>query len=112
MGYVEALQHDYRLILVDAQGHGHSDKPHEPAAYEPQLFVADILAVLDHLHIAKAHFWGYSMGGRIGFATAKYAPERFSSFIIGGAHSYQENRDALAPWLQELQKGAGAIAPL
>ena len=111
-GYVPALQQHYRLILLDARGHGGSEKPHEPAAYQAQLFVADILAVLDHLHIPKAHFWGYSMGGRIGFTTAKYAPERVSSFIIGGAHPYQENRDALAPWLQELQKGAGAIAPL
>jgi hypothetical protein len=52
-------------------------------------------------------------GGRIGFVIAKYAPERFSSFIVGGAsHPYPENRDAFALWLQELRKGAGAIAPL
>ena len=69
-GYVPALQHHYRLILLDARGHGGSEKPHESAAYEARLFVADILAVLDDLHIPKAHFWGYSMGGRIGFATA------------------------------------------
>src|SRR4029453_13974530 len=42
---------------------------------------------------------------------AKYAPERFSSFIIGGAHPYQEDRAALAATLQELQTGAGAIPP-
>jgi pimeloyl-ACP methyl ester carboxylesterase len=111
-GYVSALATDYKLILLDARGHGGSDKPHEPVAYEPSLFVGDILAVLDQLHIAKAHFWGYSMGGRIGFAAAKYAPERFSSFIIGGAHPYREGREALTPWLQELRKGAGAIATL
>jgi pimeloyl-ACP methyl ester carboxylesterase len=49
------------------------------------------------------------MGGRIAFAAAKYAPERFSSFIIGGAHPYQEDRAALATTLQDLQKGARAI---
>lgn len=109
LGYVSALKPHYRLIMLDARGHGGSDKPHEPEAYEPRLFVADIVAVLDHLQITKAHFWGYSMGGRIAFASAKYAPERFSSFIIGGAHPYQEDRAALAPTLQELQKGAGAL---
>jgi pimeloyl-ACP methyl ester carboxylesterase len=31
-GYVDALQHDYRLIVVDARGHGGSDKPHDPTA--------------------------------------------------------------------------------
>jgi pimeloyl-ACP methyl ester carboxylesterase len=37
LGYVEALQPDYQLILVDARGHGHSDKPHDPDAYETVL---------------------------------------------------------------------------
>jgi pimeloyl-ACP methyl ester carboxylesterase len=32
-GYVDALKRDYRLILVDARGHGQSDKPHDPNAY-------------------------------------------------------------------------------
>jgi pimeloyl-ACP methyl ester carboxylesterase len=31
-GYVDALKLDYRLILVDARGHGGSDKPHDPRA--------------------------------------------------------------------------------
>jgi pimeloyl-ACP methyl ester carboxylesterase len=30
LGYVEALKPQYRLILIDARGHGASDKPHEP----------------------------------------------------------------------------------
>jgi pimeloyl-ACP methyl ester carboxylesterase len=32
-GYVDALSRDYRLILIDARGHGTSDKPHDPDAY-------------------------------------------------------------------------------
>jgi pimeloyl-ACP methyl ester carboxylesterase len=30
LGYVEALKPHHRLILIDARGHGGSDKPHEP----------------------------------------------------------------------------------
>ncbi len=30
-GYVNALKHDYQLILIDARGHGSSDKPHDSA---------------------------------------------------------------------------------
>jgi pimeloyl-ACP methyl ester carboxylesterase len=41
-GYVAALQSTYQLILIDARGHGASDKPHDPAAYEMQRQVADI----------------------------------------------------------------------
>src|SRR5215216_5969719 len=76
MGYVTPLQQDYRLILIDARGHGASEKPHDPAAYTIQQQAADVVAVLDVLAIPIAHFFGYSMGGRIGFALAKYVPTR------------------------------------
>jgi pimeloyl-ACP methyl ester carboxylesterase len=49
LGYVEALKPQYRLILIDARGHGASDKPHEPDAYDWQRHVEDIAAVLDDL---------------------------------------------------------------
>ena len=32
-GYVDALKANYQLIMVDARGHGKSDKPYDPAAY-------------------------------------------------------------------------------
>ena len=33
VGYVDALRSDYRLILIDARGHGASDKPHDTDSY-------------------------------------------------------------------------------
>jgi len=88
-GYVEALCPNYQLILIDARGHGGSDKPHDPAAYDLSLRAGDVVAVLDDLHLHTAYFWGYSMGGRIGFGLAKYAPERLAALIIGGMHPYE-----------------------
>jgi pimeloyl-ACP methyl ester carboxylesterase len=85
-GYVDALKSDYRLILIDARGHGASDKPHDPDAYVLSQRVADVVAVLDELRIAAAHFWGYSMGGWIGFGTVKYARQRVRRVVIGGQH--------------------------
>lgn len=87
-GYVDALKPHYQLVLVDARGHGASNKPHDPDAYTLPLQVSDVVAVLDALHLSKAHFWGYSMGGRIGFGMAKYAPARVHALIIGGAQPY------------------------
>jgi pimeloyl-ACP methyl ester carboxylesterase len=46
-GYVGALTPDYRLILIDARGHGASDKPHDPDAYALNRRVSDVAAVLD-----------------------------------------------------------------
>src|SRR5215467_13654037 len=87
-GYVEPMKSHYQLILVDARGHGASDKPHDPDAYRLPLKVGDVVAVLDALHVPSAHFWGYSMGGWIGWGMAKYAPERVQGLVIGGAHPY------------------------
>ena len=89
VGYVDALKPNYRLILIDARGHGASDKPHDDAAYSLPQHIGDIVAVLDALDLPKAHFWGYSMGGWFGFGMVKYAAARVDSLIIGGAHPYE-----------------------
>jgi pimeloyl-ACP methyl ester carboxylesterase len=93
-GYVDALSPDHQVILMDARGHGRSDKPHEPAAYDLKLRAMDVAAVLDDLGLQAANYFGYSMGGWIGFGLAKYAPERASSLILGGAHPYPEDMTA------------------
>jgi pimeloyl-ACP methyl ester carboxylesterase len=85
LGYVDALRGEHQLILVDARGHGASDKPHQTAAYAKELQVADIVTVLRELNISHADYFGYSMGGRIGFAMAQYAPDLVRSLILGGA---------------------------
>ena len=77
-GYVAALQQDYQLILIDARGHGQSDKPYDPNTYAMQNRVEDILAVLDAPGRDGA-LPGLFDGGRIGFGIANHRPERFIS---------------------------------
>ncbi len=84
LGYVEWLAEEYRVIMIDARGHGRSDKPHEEAAYTMPLIAADVVSVLDRAGVARANFFGYSMGGRVAYGLGLHAPERFESFIIGG----------------------------
>jgi pimeloyl-ACP methyl ester carboxylesterase len=85
VGYAEALGKEYRLILVDARGCGQSDKPHDPKDYDLRLMAGDLVAILDALKIEKANYFGYSMGGRIGFRIPLVAPGRFSALVLGGA---------------------------
>jgi len=91
LGYVDALKADHQVILLDSRGHGRSDKPHDAAAYELTLRTSDVLAVLDELGIRKADYFGYSLGGWIGFDLAKQALGRFRSFILGAMHPYAES---------------------
>jgi pimeloyl-ACP methyl ester carboxylesterase len=91
--YVDVLKRDYRLILADARGHGGSDKPHDPRAYSLENRVSDVVAVLDALGIEKARFWGYSMGGWIGFGMAAFSSDRVDRLVIGGQHPYARSME-------------------
>lgn len=77
-------QAGYRAIALDQRGHGLSEKPHDTAAYGKEMAL-DIVRLLDHLQIKKAHLVGYSMGGNILVQLLALQPERFLSAILGGA---------------------------
>src|ERR1700756_1697125 len=53
-GYVTALGSRYLLILVDARGHGRSDKPHDEVSYTLDRRVTDVTSVLDAVGVEKA----------------------------------------------------------
>lgn len=103
LDYIAQLQL-FNLILIDGRGFGGSSKPHDASFYHPQLIASDTIAVLNSLGIDKAHCFGYSMGGRHAFGLMQYYPERFKSFIIGGAHPYKNNK-LLQSYSQLLQQG-------
>lgn len=88
-GFVDALKSDYQLILIDARGHGMSDKPHEPEVYRSPQMAEDIVAVIDELGHDAVHYWGYSLGARVGFALGDQHADRIASFILGGGHPYE-----------------------
>jgi pimeloyl-ACP methyl ester carboxylesterase len=94
LGYVDALQTEYQLILVDARGHGDSDKPTTMDAYAMERFVGDVIAVLDDCDVHETAYLGYSLGARVGFGVAIGAPERVHALILGGA-SHRPQKGAL-----------------
>jgi pimeloyl-ACP methyl ester carboxylesterase len=84
-GYVDALAHQKRLVLVDAVGSGLSSKPHSTRAYALEERVAYISAVLDDLDLPIADIFGYSMGGIVAIAMAILRPQSVRRLIAGGA---------------------------
>jgi pimeloyl-ACP methyl ester carboxylesterase len=83
-GFVGTLTDRFSVACIDSLGHGFSDKPSDPELYGEQQRAGDIVAVIDALGHKRAHLLGYSMGGWMAVAVAKYHPERLSTLVIGG----------------------------
>lgn len=74
---IPAFSRDYRVICPDLRGHGRTIAA-SPYWETPQL-ADDIMALLDELHIPKAHFVGHSMGGDVVMYCAILHPERVAT---------------------------------
>ena len=112
-GYVAALRESYRLVLLDPRGQGRCDGPHDPAAYSANHRVGDVLAVLDAEEIDRAHFWGYSMGGHVGYALGRLAPDHVASLVLGeatpfGGYPRLAEGDAMLDGLRQGMTGLAA----
>jgi 3-oxoadipate enol-lactonase len=70
----------YRVVRFDARGHGASETT--PAPYDFETLTADVVALLDHLGIGRAHFLGLSMGGMIGQYMGLLHPDRVASLML------------------------------
>ena len=100
-GIAQALAARHRVIAIDARGHGKSDKPHDPAKYGPRM-AADVIELMDHLKIAKAHVHGYSMGGSILTQILAKHPDRLTTAIYGGSGPQETD----AKWIAQVPKDA------
>ncbi len=74
-----------RVITIDLIGHGRSDAPAEVERYGLMRCVDDLVGVMDVLGIERAHWLGYSMGGRVALALALSHPQRISRLILESA---------------------------
>lgn len=90
LGYLAPLAQEHTVVRLDLRGHGMSGAPHEAAAYAPERFVADVLAVLDAEDVDEAALVGYSLGARVALGTALAHPRRVSRLVsLGGSASAQ-----------------------
>ncbi len=75
-GVFTALATDHRVIALDCRGHGQSGKPTEPGAYGVEMS-RDVVRLLDHLRIPRAHIVGFSMGAMLAGHLLTTNPDRF-----------------------------------
>ncbi|RYL92119.1 2-succinyl-6-hydroxy-2,4-cyclohexadiene-1-carboxylate synthase [Sporolactobacillus sp. THM7-4] len=80
-----SLTDRFRIIRIDVIGHGETGSPADPRRYSMAEAAFDLAALLDHLHLDRAHVLGYSMGGRLALSFACLHPERVKSLILESA---------------------------
>ncbi len=87
---VPELSKFVKLILHDPRGCPRTTVTQQ--VYTIDMMANDIVALLDHLHIASAHLIGHSMGGRVALTMALNFPGRVKSLIMAASGSGQAAR--------------------
>lgn len=85
---LRAYREHFNVLLVDLRGHGESAKVDDGRESKPYTFEAvsrEVIDVLDHVGINRAHFVGISLGCLIIRTIAEMAPGRVRSMVLGGA---------------------------
>jgi len=82
-GIIEEIATRYQVISLDLPGHGESDKSDAESVYGQQM-VDDVVLLMNHLKIEKAHLFGYSMGGMVALKFTSQHPNRVHSLLLGG----------------------------
>ncbi len=96
------LSKQYMVIAPDCRGHGKSGKPRDAKEYGLEM-VEDIVRLLDHLKVKKAHIVGYSMGAFVSAKLVETHPGRVQSAVLGGGGALLEGSEQLA-FMQSLGK--------
>jgi len=77
---IEVLKNNYRVIAYDVRGHGSSDVG--TGIYSIELFVNDLINLMEALKIDKAILCGLSMGGYIALRAIENYPDHFDALIL------------------------------
>ncbi|HYK11676.1 MAG TPA: alpha/beta fold hydrolase [Gemmatimonadales bacterium] len=110
----DSLAVDHHVIAFDVRGFGQSTKFARPHDYG-RAMADDVIHLLDHLHIQRAHVIGHSMGALIAANLAERYPGRVASATLIAGPFWPDSVTAfhaMAPWEAELQAGRGMTALL
>jgi pimeloyl-ACP methyl ester carboxylesterase len=76
------LREHFTVRMLDFEGHGSADVTTRP--FRMRNFADNVLDLLDARGIARAHCFGYSMGGYVALCLAHTHPDRVSSVATLG----------------------------
>jgi pimeloyl-ACP methyl ester carboxylesterase len=108
IGIANALPPEHRKIALDVRGFGKSSKFGDATQFG-QKMVDDVVALMDHLKIQRAHLVGHSMGALISANVAARYPARVASasLVAGPFWGEPDITTESKRWVTDLEKGNG-----
>jgi pimeloyl-ACP methyl ester carboxylesterase len=108
IGVANALPAAHRKIALDLRGFGRSSKFSDPAKFG-QAMVDDVVRLMDHLKITRAHLVGHSLGALISANVVSRYPARVSSasLIAGPFWVEPQISEESKRWTTDLDTGVG-----
>jgi len=96
------LSPTFNVLSVDLRGRGESDAPE--TGYTMKEHAADIIGLMDALHIDKTILAGHSFGGFLALYLAKFFQARVDKLILmdAAANMHPNTREMLGPALGRL----------
>ena len=80
----------YRVVVPDQIGFGKSSKPSGDLHFD--TLARNTIALLDHLHIARADIVAHSMGGMLGVRIARAYPDRVDHLVLAAPIGLEDYR--------------------
>ena len=105
----DSLAATHRVILLDQRGHGGSSRHEQPAEYGAALG-EDVVRLLDHLGVRRAHLVGHSLGAIVASSVAVRHPDRVATVSLVAPPFYEDSATAeraLAPFAGQVERGEG-----
>lgn len=98
----------FQVLRYDTRGHGKSSVT--PGPYSMAQLATDVIALMDHLQIERAHFCGLSMGGLTGMWLAIHHARRLQKLVLANTAAYIGPADNWTTRIAAVE--AGGVAPL
>jgi pimeloyl-ACP methyl ester carboxylesterase len=107
----DSLSGSFRVIVFDERGFGESSKFSDPARYG-RAMVEDVIGLLDHLGIRRAHLVGHSMGALVAARAALAHPDRVASASLLAGPFFPDSAafaQMSEPFVGALERGEGLV---
>ena len=109
-GLADSLASTHRVIALDVRGFGRSTKSADPERYTAAVMAEDVVKLLDHLRLPRAHLVGHSMGAVLAANVAARHPSRVATAALVAGPFFPDSVTTErfnVPFIEALERGEG-----